>query len=328
MNRKHRKELFLYCFMIALISATFGVVAGCVLKELISDNIIFSSVFIAIMGTALFAYSFLCYLCKGKFISAGNKKKFLKNGYWTFMMVLFLAYYFCHYKVFFQTYKQNSFGIDQEQYILLVNFGVFLCASIIIYYFIIRQFEIKELRIGTKGVELTVTEKLAESQKESLNINTSLIRTITDHICHIDGIINYLSTLNYVSSSIKLPEYTNILKSVLMPITKNYDGMSITVLLEEEFDSYMKKELGYRQREIEKIRSVIQKDEIYRYENDLFLEFELGEFHNYPDKVRIYIIIHVNELYADEAGQLIYTYLNVFEAIYSKYCLIKLIKEE
>ena len=328
MDRRAKKKLRIFCLTVGVFLFILGVVSGYVLHNVFDDNSYFCVLVVLIIGVALLSYISCYYLSKTKYISKESKRKFLKYWYWCFVVLLFISYYMCHFRTFLKTYRNNSYGIDQEQYILLVNFSLFLIVSIIIYYFIVRQFEVKSLSIGTKGIELTVSEKLAETQKESLIINTNLIRTITDHICNIDSIIDYLSTINYVSNSINLIEYTNILKSVLLPITKNYEGVYITILIEEEFDAHLKNELCYSKREIEKIRSIIRKDEIFRLENDLFLEFELGEFHNYSEIESIYITIHVKDLYADEAGQLIYTYLRMFEALYSKYCFIKLLKED
>lgn len=306
-----------------------GVITGEFLRRLIkTSNGIIAIALVDVIVIGLITYFYYSYLMKHQTVAIESGQRVRHYWYWMMVVLLFFVYYMSNIERFKKTYSPNGLGIDQEQYIFLINGAIFVLAGLVVYYFMIRRFEIKSISITTAGIELSLPEVIAETQKESLNINTSLIRTISDHICKIDELIYYLSTINYISETIPLGQYIDILKSVLIPITEHYEEMSITVLTESEFEHYLVEELALKRRIVEKLQNILKNDEIYRYENELFLSYELAEFHNYSESVNIYIVIHIEELFADEVGQLIYTYINVFEALYSKYCLIKLIKEE
>ena len=93
-------------------------------------------------------------------IKADKKRRSIIYVYWAFAFIIFSLYYTMNYEKFKLTYKTNIFGLDQMQYIYLVNFTIFLVLGILIYQIIIQQYSIKN--IGKGGVEL---ERIVSEQK-------------------------------------------------------------------------------------------------------------------------------------------------------------------
>ena len=239
-------------------------------------------------------------------IKADKKRRSIIYVYWAFAFIIFTLYYALNYEKFKVTYKTNIFGIDQMQYIYLVNFAIFLVLGILIYQIIIQQYSIKN--IGKGGVEL---ERIVTNDGlAALETNTDMVSSICKQLGALDEIVQYLYYQGYVDDLLPYTDYVDILGRILLPLSENHDDVIIQALTESRYLAYLNHENSLSVGRIKKIT------------------YELDAFHEYKNHPYVYIVVKLGPLYDIKIGELIYAYVKSFEALYSKYVMLLLQERE
>lgn len=255
-------------------------------------------------------------------IKANKKRRCMIYIYWAFAFILFALYYTLNCKKFVVTYKTNFLGIDQMQYIFLVNFIIFLVLGILIYQIIIQQYSIKN--IGKGGVEL---ERIVTNDGlAALETNTDMVSSICKQLGALDEIVQYLYYQGYVDELLPYADYVDILGRILLPLSENHDDVIIQALTETEYAQYLNNDDFLSVGRIHKIVYELDKYGILKVEDTIHIKYKLAPFHEYTKYPNAYIIVKLGPLYDIKIGELIYAYVKSFEALYSKYVML-LIKE-
>jgi membrane protease YdiL (CAAX protease family) len=110
--------------------------------------LLFFSLIVLISSVIHIFYKRQCKL-SGTIYELDNKS--FKTFFYSFSFVCFAIYYNMNKTFFSNTYSQNKFGIDQSQYILIINFiGYFLILTLI-YTVLFKNYSLKKL--GKDGIE-------------------------------------------------------------------------------------------------------------------------------------------------------------------------------
>ncbi|WP_167956305.1 hypothetical protein [Anaerosporobacter faecicola] len=251
-------------------------------------------------------------------IKADKKRQYTQYVYWAIVFLLFALYYNYNYEKFLKTYQRNIFGIDQRQYIFLVNFLIFLIMSIIIYQIIIQQYRIKN--IGKGGVEL---ERIVSNDGlAALETNTDMVSSICKQLGALDEIVQYLYHQGYVDDRLPYKEYVGILDRILLPLSEKHDDVVIQAFTKKEYKEYLDHEVTLTTGRVKKIAYELDKYGILKVEDTIHIQYRLAAFHEYTKDPYVYIVVKLGPLYDIKIGELIYAYVKSFEALYSKYVML------
>ncbi len=257
-------------------------------------------------------------------IKADKKRRSIIYVYWAFAFIIFTLYYALNYEKFKVTYKTNIFGIDQMQYIYLVNFAIFLVLGILIYQIIIQQYSIKN--IGKGGVEL---ERIVTNDGlAALETNTDMVSSICKQLGALDEIVQYLYYQGYVDDLLPYTDYVDILGRILLPLSENHDDVIIQALTESRYLTYLNHENSLSVGRIKKITYELDKYGILKVEDTIHIKYKLAAFHEYKNHPYVFIVVKLGPLYDIKIGELIYAYVKSFEALYSKYVMLLLQERE
>ncbi|MDO5519341.1 MAG: hypothetical protein Q4G58_02495 [bacterium] len=246
--------------------------------------------------------------------------KYLKYFYWGVSFLLFLLYMKTVYGKFLTTYEKNILGIDQGQYIILVNFILFFLFAYLLLQLIAGGFRIKN--IGKDGIEL---ERVIEDNSiEKIQNNAEVVSAIYSELGELDKVVDYLFTINKLHQDISEPEYLNVLQLLLSSLVDGRKDIQITLYDAAAYQDYLNAEVGLSNQEINFLNYKYTKYGIIKVENGLHIRYDYAPFHGFATEQTkyCYIVIGFNEIYDIEIGKLVYAYIKVFEALYSKYILI------
>ncbi len=318
-----RISKFIHSIWGNLLFLLLGLIIGSIIGASIIDIKSFPSVLclmacLLVLGIVV-AISFV--IDMSRFMIKPNKKRrYIIYIYWAFAFILFVLYYSLNCNNFELTYKTNILGIDQGQYIFLVNFIIFIVLGILIYQIIIQQYSIKN--IGKGGVEL---ERIVTNDGlAALETNTDMVSSICKQLGALDEIVQYLYYQGYVDELLPYADYVDILGRILLPLSENHDDVIIQALTETDYTQYLNNEDSLSMGRIHKIVYELDKYGILKVEDTIHIKYKLAPFHEYTKNPNVYIIVRLGPLYDIKIGELIYAYVKSFEALYSKYVMLTL----
>lgn len=276
-----------------------------------NQNSSFLVLFSAILVVGLLIMLYYNYQMSRIMINSIERKRKLTYWYWGVMLFLFAIYFSKEYPNLLQTYEKNSYGINQTQYIFLVNIGLFFLIGLLIYVVVFQQYSIKH--ISKDGIEL---EKAVEVKM--LEKNTDIISRISRQLGALDEVINALDGMGYVDENLEYDTYVDLLERILYPISENQEEVVIQVCSLSDYESYMYKEKGYSKGMVKKAFYNLKDCGIIKVEDSIHIKYKLGGFQKFEER-EAYIIVQLGTLYDIKIGELIYGYIKCFEALYSKY---------
>lgn len=244
-------------------------------------------------------------------INPSVRRKQLTYWYWGMVGVLFLMYMYRHYSIFLASYEKNPFGINQEQYVILVNLVIVVVIGSVFYLILFQRYSIKN--IGKDGIELE-----REIEVQVLQTNTDIISKIGQQLGALDEVVHQLDLMGYVDPYLDYESYINLMERILYPITEKLDEVYISVFSKKQYEDYMYKDKGYTTAMVKKASYNLKDCGIIKVEDSIHIKYKLANFQNYKEQ-EVYIIIQLGSLYDIKVGELIYGYIKCFEALYSKY---------
>lgn len=233
------------------------------------------------------------------------------------MFVAFSIYIALSYERYLATYEKNIFGINQSQYIIILNFLLFFLIGMIIYQFLAGGVRIKN--IGKEGIELE--QVIEENSISAMQTSTELTSNIYFELGELDKVVDYLYSNQVIGPEITEEKYLNVLQTLLSSLVNDKDHVEIKVFNVNNYVNYLKDIVGLANREIKILNHNYKEYGIIRVENGIHIKYEFAPFHNFTSN-SCYIVMEFSEIYDIETGKLIYAYIKVFEALYSKYLLI------
>ena len=267
----------------------------------------------AIFVVACFIQLFYDYHLTRIHVNDERKNHILKKWYWGILGLIFACFYNYYYPIYIKSYKENIFGIDQNQYIFIVNISLFLVLGIFINQILFRNYSIKN--IGKDGIELECNEDI---NTLALETNTEMIRRMGEQLAALDEVVDALCELGYVDAKLEYSLYNDLLERVLQPITYDLEEVFIEVLSKDEYESFLRTEMKLPQYVIKKNNYLFAECGIIGIDDYIHIKFKLAEFHEFVER-ESYIVVKLDTLYDISVGELLYGYLKSFEALYSKY---------
>ncbi|MDO5293044.1 MAG: hypothetical protein Q4F05_09870 [bacterium] len=320
---KERIKNHIHTFGSITLSCVFCILLGYIICDIArQDTTLFTSLILiaAILILSIFIMFYYHYEYNRIGIERRKSLKYLKHFYWGISFLCFVLYMKVVYARFLKTYDKNIFGIDQGQYILLINFILFFCFAYLLLQIITGGFRIKN--IGKNGIEL---ERVIEDNSiEKIQNNAEVVSDIYCELGELDKVVDYLFSINKLHQEISEPDYLSVLQLLLSSLVEGKKDIKITLYDDGSYKEYLSKEVGLSNREIKVLDYKYTKYGIIKVENGLHIRYDYAPFHGFAtDQTKYcYIVIAFREIYDIEIGKLIYAYIKVFEALYSKYILI------
>ena len=187
----------------------------------------------------------------------------------------------------------------------------------IIYQFLAGGVRIKN--IGKEGIELE--QVIEENSISAMQTSTELTSNIYFELGELDKVVDYLYSNQVIGPEITEEKYLNVLQTLLSSLVNDKDHVEIKVFNVNNYVNYLKDIVGLANREIKILNHNYKEYGIIRVENGIHIKYEFAPFHNFTSN-SCYIVMEFSEIYDIETGKLIYAYIKVFEALYSKYLLI------
>lgn len=246
--------------------------------------------------------------------------RFLKQFYWVMSHVIFVFYMANTYDTYLKTYEKNIFGIDQRQYIVLINYLMFLLVALMIVGAMEGKFRVKN--IGKDGIELE--RVIEETSIEAFKNNSEIVSKIYEELAELDKIVDFLFSVNQLSGEIEETEYLSQVEFLCKSLVSRSNSATIEVYNGSDYDEYLKTNLGLQKSEQKLLHYKFHKYNVIKVENGIHIKYEYAPFHNFLTETNkcYYIVLTLDDIIDINVGQLIYSYLKVFESLESKYILL------
>lgn len=258
-------------------------------------------------------------------IKATFSEKFKKIFFFVISFVIFAFYYELNEDIFINTYSMNKFGINNEQFIFLINFSVFFLVYQVLYYTVFSNYYVK--RVNKDGIELSREEELNEFITEfdklknnSLKISKQYRDIILNYNESVIFVTNYLEDLNnkrLIRENISSNEYLLYINECLGSYLYKLYNIKFLLIQEENLEEKLKHYYELKKSEILEITSNLDLDSIYNeyFEKEkIFMKVNiLGTNSN------IYIIIDTgseDNIYPFELAKLTRNLIDYFEKLY------------
>ncbi|KAJ49633.1 hypothetical protein BD780_001131 [Clostridium tetanomorphum] len=266
------------------------------------------------IGIILITYVYIYYRhkCIMSHINLDIDTTSFKYIFYSLSFFIFALYYNLNKEYFFQSYSLNIFGIAQSQYIFIINFIGYFIITTIIYSIIFKEYSIK--KIGKDGVEFETEKSIAEIQNELINQYVTIIDDFSKNMCDIDKLMTELEDDNLIRDDYTLDEFILLLDGFLSLFICENTDLSIVLLPYNKFDEFLTNELSYNAFILKKVKTNMQNNYVYAYENKIFVKYYLSLFGDY-----ITIIIDCLKTYPAGLGELLYSYIVALETSYSKH---------
>ncbi|RMD03236.1 hypothetical protein D9O40_03585 [Clostridium autoethanogenum] len=257
-------------------------------------------------------YMYYRRLCKTSGDIYEIDKKSFKYLFYAVSFMFFSLYYNINKKFFLNTYAKNKFGIEQEQYVLILNFIGYFLISTLIYTIVFKNYSLK--KFGKDGIELEEEKTVADEQNSVINLYVDIIKEYSDILCELDCKMEEMYNEGFVRDDYTVEEYSVFLDDFLSSFTLKDSNLSIIIISMDEFDTFAKTELSYNRFALSKIKTNTHENKVYTCENRIFVEY-----HTTIIQASIMIIIESITTYPWDLGLLIYSYMVALETSYSKY---------
>ncbi|MDU6339849.1 MAG: hypothetical protein E6583_00795 [Clostridium sp.] len=300
-----------FIIILGLLGFLYGINIGRGNSYLI-DNILIKLGIVISIG--LLMYIYLKANIFNSLVASINEKKLIKYLYFLLVLLFFTIYYLHNKDNFINTYQINSIGIDQNQYIFIVNFIGFFLISFILYNLILKDYSIK--RLSKNDIELSEELDVADQQSKLINKYEEIIQTYSQVVCNIDIKMNYLNNENLIRNDYEVEEYIIVIDEFIKEFILINKDISIVIKPYELFDEFAADELGCNSFNIRKIKFNIETNRVYTYKNRIYIMYKSSIINN-----NIVLIIDMDNIYPGELGLLIYSYLSSVETSYSKYLI-------
>lgn len=307
----------------AILGFIFGILGGYQVGQYTMDMgyfMVACAVLLIIVGTLVAIH--YEYEYSRRYVERKRITQLLRYWYWSVICLFFFIFYSVNRTSYLSTYKANMFGIDQEQYILIVNLLIFFLLGFVIYFIIVKDISIA--KISKEGIEITSTQGLQVKEQENLLLTfEKMIHIFAERMLQLDEDVEYLKTKGFVSENFTMQEYLEILRCFLNLIEQEDETIMIDIVDENGLDPFLRDQLGISKRDRNHLKKkLLQENKIFEFDENIFMKYQLGEFHNKISNRNIFIIIKTSNLYPKDFGRLIITFLAQFEALYAKYLAI------
>ena len=316
-NNKWKRKLInftkstLFIIILSLLGFLLGITIG-KSNNFLSESILVIISIIIVIG--LLIYIYIKVNIFNSLISSATKKKFKKYLYFTMVLLSFVMYYLYNKETFLKTYELNNFGINQGQYIFIVNFIGFFAIAFILYNLILKEYSLKKL--SKNEIELSEELDIADKQSSLINKYEEIIKKYSQIICKIDRTMNYLDTEGLIRDDYEINEYIIIIEEFIKEFTLAINDISIIVKSSYSFESFAKDELGCNSFNIKKIKANIEENRVYVHNNRIYIMYGSSIIND-----SMVLIIDMDNAYPGELGLLVYSYLFSVETSYSKYLI-------
>ncbi|BBF43932.1 hypothetical protein lbkm_2620 [Lachnospiraceae bacterium KM106-2] len=294
-----------------------GIYLGRVIKR---DNSIITDITVGVLIITLYIILFIYYKYEYNRIGIEEKEKnkYLKFIFWGMVFTLFCIFMVQTYEKFLESYKHNIFGIDQTQYIIILNFIIFMVLGAVVYQICTSKYNIKN--ISKDGIEL---ERVIENNNlEFMKTNTQLTENIYNELGELDKVVDFLISRGKLKKGMSEEEYLKIVDLLCSSLLRCNSKINTQIYSEIDYKSYLEIDEALGQRELKLLHARYEKYGIIKLENDLHIKYKYAAFHKF-DSSACYIVMKFDEIFDIQIGRLLYAYIQVFEAIYSKYLIIK-----
>lgn len=278
----------------------------------LAKHILINICVVSVIG--LLIYIYLKINIYNSFIAITDRRKLTKYIYFTLVLLLFVVYYLYNKDNFFNTYKINSIGIDQNQYIFIVNFMGFFIISFIFYNFILKDYSIKKL--SKSEIELSEELDIADKQSSLINKYEEMIKNYSEVACKIDTKMDALNNENLIRNDYEIDEYIIVIEEFVKEFIIKNNDFSILVKSFDSFEEFARDELGCNSFKIKKIKANIEQNRVYVNNNRIYIMYKSSIIND-----SIVVIIDMDNAYPGELGLLVYSYLLSVETSYSKYLI-------
>ncbi|MGG7177603.1 hypothetical protein ACQPU1_08430 [Clostridium paraputrificum] len=289
MSNKER-GIFFRNAIICIIFIIIGVLLDRVIYNNISLTILQSGSKIISILSIIFAIGllieFLIKIYKKNTIKEILTNKFKKVSFFTISFLLFNLYYSVNESNFIATYTQNKFGINNEQFILLINLAIFFIIYQIAYFTIFSDYYIK--KINKDGFEISKEEMVDECinafdkvKEDSLSINKKYRDIINNFAASLPELQKFIFELDKNGNISDMVTYDDIVAYVDKCITiyiYSLPNIKHLTLRKDEFETSIRYYYSLDEEEMYYITKNIK---------DIECESE------YYDKGRIYMNIYI-----------------------------------
>ena len=301
-----------FIIILSLLGFLYGVNLGQNKNYIFGNNILIIIGIVSII--ALLMYIYLKANVFNSFITSNSKKKLIKYIYFTIALMFFAVYYLYNKDNFLKTYKANTIGIDQNQYIFIVNFIGFFIIAFILYNLLFKEYFIKKL--SRNEIELSEELDIADKQSNLINKYEEMIKNYSQVICKIDVKMDYLNNQNLIRNDYEINEYIILIEEFIKEFIIVNNDISIVVKSIGTFEKFAKDELECNSFQIKKIKINIERNRVYVHNNRIYIMYKSSIIND-----SMVLVIDMDNVYPGELGLLVYSYLLSVETSYSKYLI-------
>lgn len=292
-----------------------GFVVGAVSEIEFSNGFVFNNeFFLFILALLIFIisiiYCYIRYRCNknGKYIEVD--KISLKIIYYSLTFFVFSIYYMMQKSKFMNSYKNNIFGINQEQYIFCVNIFGYLIVATILFAILFNKYSMK--KISKDGIELE-EKVITNEQNYLITLYSKVINNFSDVICDVDTKMKEMDSHGFIRDDYTVDEYIIFIQEFVDLIMAEDSNISIIIKSYDAFSGFASKELLYNKFIIKKIEANIAKNKVFAYEKNIFVQYDSQVVKN-----QIVFSINCSVNYPGDLGSLLYDYIVFIETIYLK----------
>lgn len=188
----------------------------------------------------------------------------------------------------------------------------------IIYQIIAINYRIKN--IGKGGIELE--RVIEENSIGAMQDNSELVEKIYRELGDLDSVVDYLYVTGKLENYMEEDEYLDILKLICNSLFNGTENIKIRVFNEKEYEKYLKADVGLSNRERRILTYRYEEYGIVKVDEGIHIKYRYASFHSFQNE-QCYIVIQTKQIYDMQLGKLVYAYIKLFEALYSKYILIE-----
>lgn len=267
-------------------------------------------------GIVIFLMLYIYLVLNKKFTPNKLKERMVKNIYYAVSFLCFIIYYLCNKDRFLSTYSKNKIGINQEQFIILVNFIGYILIASLVYMLVFKNYIIKKL--GRDGVEFENDDaNVSDKFYNVINRYEEMINSYTNNLLTIDAQMNALYEEGKVNLEYTANQYCSFITTFLKDFINELDDISIVVKPFSDFENFLKEFANCNIFDIKKIKTKVETNNVFSYKKRIYIYYK-SSLISEP----ITVIVDMEDLkydYPGDLGFLIYNYIYSVEVTYSKY---------